>query len=121
MELWNNVLACIEKRISHQNFDIWFKPTSLHEQDLNHNKLFVRVPNKHFKYWLAENYAETIAEALAEMDLGQYQVSFVVEDDPGGGAESDKSLVAALTEPCQDATQCNLNSIYTFRPLCCGL
>ena len=54
MELWNNVLTNIEKRISHQNFDIWFKPTSLHEQDLNHNKLFVRVPNKHFKYWLAE-------------------------------------------------------------------
>lgn len=114
MELWNNVLTNIEKRISHQNFDIWFKPTSLHEQDLNHNKLFVRVPNKHFKYWLAENYAEIIAEALAEMDLGQFQVFFVVEDDPSGAAESDKSLVTALTEPCQDATQCNLNSIYTF-------
>ena len=89
MELWNNVLIYVEKRISHQNFNIWFKPTSLYKQDLSQKKLFVRVPNKHFKYWLVENYAETIADALEEMDLGQFQISFVVEDDPGGGVESD--------------------------------
>ena len=60
MELWDNVLSRIEKRISYQNFDIWFKPTFLQKQDLGQKQLFVRVPNKHFKYWLAENYADVI-------------------------------------------------------------
>jgi len=49
MELWESVLSCIEKRVSHQNFDIWFKPTVLKREDLGKKRLFVQVPNKHFK------------------------------------------------------------------------
>jgi chromosomal replication initiator protein len=103
MELWESVLACIEKRVSHQNFDIWFKPTVLHREDLGQKQLFVQVPNKHFKYWLAENYSEVIQASLSELKLEDFSVSFVADDDSGEGGVSETRLAAALKEPCPDA------------------
>ena len=76
MELWDNVLSCIEKKVSHQNFDIWFKPTSLQDRDLEKKELRIRVPNQHFKYWLSENYSEIIQTSLSELELDQFQLSF---------------------------------------------
>ena len=73
MELWDDVLSSIEQKISSQNFDIWFKPTTLERQDREEKRLLVRVPNTHFKYWLVENYREVIDTSLAELELEQYQ------------------------------------------------
>ena len=117
MELWDNILSCIEKKVSHQNFDIWFKPTSLQEQDLSKKKLFIRVPNKHFKYWLTENYSEVIKDSLSELNLDHFQVSFIVDDD---SREKTQSLAAALREPCREASLCNLNGKYTFNSFVVG-
>ncbi len=114
MELWERVLSCIEKRVSHQNFDIWFKPTVLQREDLGQKKLFVQVPNKHFKYWLAENYSKVIQASLAELNLKDFRVSFVADDDSGEQPLSEARLAAALQEPCPDAAQCRLNDKYTF-------
>jgi len=114
MEVWESVLSCIEKRVSHQNFDIWFKPTILKREDLGKKKLFVQVPNKHFKYWLAENYSEVIQASLVELKLEDFRVSFVADDDSGQQRVSETRLVAALQEPCPDAAQCRLNDKYTF-------
>ncbi len=114
MEVWESVLSCIEKRVSHQNFDIWFKPTILKREDLGNKKLFVQVPNKHFKYWLAENYSEVIQASLVELKLEDFRVSFVADDDSGQPRVSETRLVAALQEPCPDAANCRLNDKYTF-------
>jgi len=114
MELWESVLSCIEKRVSHQNFDIWFKPTVLQREELGKKRLFVQVPNKHFKYWLAENYSEVIQSSLAELKLEDFRVSFVADDDSGEQRVSESRLAAALQEPCPDAAQCRLNDKYTF-------
>jgi len=114
MELWDNVLSSIENKVSDQNFDIWFKPTTLERQDQKEKRLLVRVPNTHFKYWLSENYAEVIDSALAELDLGQYQVSFISDEEAETQSGQNSRLVTGLKEPCPDASQCNLNTNYTF-------
>ncbi|MFB3142875.1 MAG: chromosomal replication initiator protein DnaA, partial [Acidobacteriota bacterium] len=114
MEVWESVLSCIEKRVSHQNFDIWFKPTILKREDLGKKRLFVQVPNKHFKYWLAENYSEVIQASLAELRLEDFRVSFVADDDSGQQGVSETRSAAALQGPCPDAVQCRLNDKYTF-------
>ena len=114
MELWESVLSCVEKRVSHQNFGIWFKPTVLQRQDVGKKRLLVRVPNKHFKYWLAENYSEIIQASLSELKLEDFKVSFVADDESGEQAESVTSLARALNEPCPDAAHCRLNPKYTF-------
>ena len=114
MELWESVLSCVEKRVSHQNFGIWFKPTVLQRQDVGKKRLLVRVPNKHFKYWLAENYSEIIQASLSELKLEDFKVSFVADDESGEQAESVTRLARALNEPCPDAAHCRLNPKYTF-------
>ncbi|MGH9338797.1 MAG: chromosomal replication initiator protein DnaA [Acidobacteriota bacterium] len=122
MELWNNILSCIEKRISHQNFDIWFKPTTLYKQDFEENRLLVRVPNKHFKYWLAENYSEVIDESLRELNLHQFKVSFMVEDHEALSCEpANGSFAANLKQACEDRSCGNLNTKYTFGSFVVGL
>ena len=81
MQLWEDILARIEKKVSYQNFDIWFRPTTLARQDLEQKKLLVRVPNSHFKHWLSENYREVIQASLCELELDQFQVDFVAEEE----------------------------------------
>ena len=90
MDLWNNILSQIKKKVSFQNFDIWFKPTALQRQDQDSKTLFVRVPNTHFKYWLAENYSEVIQASLSELNLNGFRVSFVSEDDSGEQAVNEQ-------------------------------
>ena len=114
MELWDEVLSSIEKKVSYQNFDIWFKPTSLEREDAKEKRLLIRVPNTHFKYWLSENYSEVISTTLEELELDQYQVSFVSEEASQGKPGQEHRFAAGLKEPCADASQCNLNTNYTF-------
>ena len=112
MELWDGVLSRIEKKISRQNFDIWFKPTRLAEQDLDGKKLFIQVPNKHFKRWLAKNYSEVIRSSLSELDLDHFQVVFVVDEQHGNGTT--KRQPSESGQPSQNPAFCNLNGKYTF-------
>jgi len=114
MDLWENVLSRIEKRVSYQNFDIWFKPTSLQKQDPENKRLFVRVPNTHFQYWLNQNFSEAIQASLSEVKLDHFRVSFVAYDDSRERGLSEERLAAALGEPCPDAALCHLNGKYTF-------
>jgi chromosomal replication initiator protein len=114
MDLWTDILSQIKKRVSFQNFDIWFKPTVLQRQDQDKRTLFVRVPNTHFKYWLAENYSEVIQASLSELKLNDFRVSFVSEDDSEEQAVNEHQWVASLKEPCPDAALCRLNGKYTF-------
>jgi len=81
MHLWEEILSKISKRITVQNFDMWFRPTSLCRHDSVQRELVVWVPNKHFKYWLSENYTDTLTEALDELKLRNYSVSFVVAEE----------------------------------------
>lgn len=114
MDLWTDILSQIKKRVSFQNFDIWFKPTVLQRQDQGKKTLFVRVPNTHVKYWLAENYSEIIQASLSELKLNDFRVSFVSEDDSEEQAVNEQQWAASLKEPCPDAALCRLNGKYTF-------
>ena len=83
MQLWEQILARIQEKVSVQNFQIWFKPTSLDHQDVNKKQLFVWVPNKHFKYWLTENYADVLDEVLRELDMDSFEIHFKVAEEDG--------------------------------------
>ncbi len=113
MQLWERTLSGIQKRVSKQNFEIWFKPTQAEREDLEKKQICVKVPNRHFQYWLAENYSEVIEEALSEAGLDHFQVVFSSEKLSGNGFEGEPEPVAdGLT--CEDARLCHLNTKYTF-------
>jgi len=123
MHAWDCVLSSVEKRISPQNFDLWFRPTSLAEHDLALKKLLVRVPNNHFKYWLAQNYSVTIRDSLEEVALDHLQVLFIVgeRDEDSLALGEVASGAPNFTKPSKDAPAYNLNTRYTFGSFVVGL
>ena len=115
MRFWSAVLSAIEARVSKQNFDIWFRPTAVEEENEAEKKLVVRVPNEYFRYWIRENYASVIDEAIRSIGLGKWTWSLIVAKS---GKISNRKISPQATlnlmGPCPQAGQCNLNSKYTF-------
>ncbi len=119
MDLWGAILSCVERQITHQDFVIWFKPTSLHKQDLNAKSLQVRVPNKHFEYWLGEHYGPIIQEALAKLHLDDFKVDFVAAEEVAArqGGQSER-FRKGLTQASGEEVKLNLK--YTFEQFVVG-
>ncbi len=87
MQVWEKVLANVSEKVSGQNFDVWFRPTSLAKNDVEAKCLVVWVPNRHFQYWLAENYRDVLSASLSETGLGDFEVRFIV---PGESSEEQR-------------------------------
>jgi chromosomal replication initiation ATPase DnaA len=85
MQVWERVLAKVSEKVSSQNFDVWFRPTSMARHDAEAKLLLVWVPNRHFQYWLAENYRDILAAALRELELGDHDVRFIVSGESQEG------------------------------------
>ncbi|MFZ0430694.1 MAG: chromosomal replication initiator protein DnaA [Acidobacteriota bacterium] len=115
MQIWEKVLAKVADRISEQNFDVWFRPTSLASHDSREKLLLVWVPNRHFQYWLAENYRDVISAVLREIELGDHEVHFIVT---GEGEEGVKRNNGPATRPEGGALRggynASLNEKYKF-------
>jgi len=84
MNLWDQVLALLQNRISSQVFDIWFRPTSLEKCDSERREILVRVPNQRYQYWLTENYSGLVRDCLEESELRGYEFSFVTPSNGNG-------------------------------------
>lgn len=114
MQLWDSILSSIEKKVSPQNFDLWFQPTTPFQENLEKGELLVRVPNQHFKYWLSENYREVIDASLEELDLSSFKVSFLAADE-AVEEESHMPLVSERKLPGRF-----LNPVSTFESFVVG-
>jgi len=115
MDRWQQVLVQVAEKVPSQNFEIYFRPTSLHRIDEVQGQMWVNVPNRLFKYWLEQNYRETLDEALAEAGLAQLRVCFVAPDEPVQSAADtrpEQSRSAELPSPCSPVGQ--MNPKYTF-------
>ncbi len=121
MQLWEQILARIQEKVSVQNFEIWFKPTSLHRQNVTKKQLLVWVPNKHFKYWLTENYADVLDEVLRELDMDGFEIHFKVAEGDGREEGLDrKSVVRAGSKLGGNGAISRLNAKYRFENFVVG-
>ncbi len=77
MNLWDDVLAQLERKLNRHTFATWFRPTSF--LSLQGSALAVRVPSAEFKDWLTRNYQSIISEALGELGRGEVVVAFETE------------------------------------------
>ena len=111
MQLWDDVLSCLRERVSEQNFELWFRPTALASEDHVSRVLSVQVPNRHFQYWLTQNYSEVIDEAIRGLGYEGYSVRFLPQ---GRRVEKPAGRGVDLNEPCADAQECSLNRKNTF-------
>jgi len=77
MNLWDDVLAQLERKLNRHTFATWFRPTSF--LSLQGTALAVRVPSVEFRDWLTRNYQSIISEALGELGRGEVVVAFETE------------------------------------------
>ncbi len=90
--LWDEILARVENKVSRYIFHTWFKPTRFIEND--GNAITVLVPNDSFKQWLTRHYAAVIRDAAAELGREGTAISLITDDsapaaDRGAPASTD--------------------------------
>ena len=111
---WTMILDNISKKVSRQQFATWFQ----HLQANAHapGDLDIRVPNRFFKEWLAQNYQGTIEQSVQEVTGSQVNISFTVDETLRRKPEAtDEPWDLDLAQP--DARRprgLHLNEHYTF-------
>jgi chromosomal replication initiator protein len=65
MDFWHHVLSAIEKQISRQCFDTWFRPIAYNGRE--NGILRLTVPTESFKKCLLDNYSGRLSDAANEV------------------------------------------------------
>jgi chromosomal replication initiator protein len=79
--LWDDILHAVEKRLNRQSFETWFRPIRFEGCDDSGHVLHLRAPNQVVKDWVSSNYSEVLGESLEELNLAEYHVDWMVEED----------------------------------------
>ena len=79
--LWSDILHAVEKRLNRQSFETWFRPIKFDGCDNSEQVLHLRAPNQVVKDWVSSNYSEVLDESLEELNLAEYHVDWMVEDE----------------------------------------
>ena len=79
--LWTDILQAIEKRLNRQSFETWFRPIRFDGCDDSEQVLHLRAPNQVIKEWVSSNYSEVLDESLEELNLADYHVDWMIEED----------------------------------------
>ncbi len=77
MELWNQVLHLISKKISKPSFDTWLAKTTA---EIDEDVIFVTTSNEFARDWLHERYKPLIFEAVREVAGKTYDIEIVGSD-----------------------------------------
>jgi chromosomal replication initiator protein len=75
--VWESVLAAVEKRVNHESFTTWFRPIAFLESDSS--SVHLKVPDRVFEDWILNNYRDVLEESLAEAGLTNKTINFQVD------------------------------------------
>lgn len=76
---WRAALAEVRTSVTAENYERWFKPTSVIRHDEKRNELFIAVPDAFHQQWLDRRLRGCIERALARV-VPEVRVTFVVVD-----------------------------------------
>ncbi len=113
MDFWHNVLLTVEKRVSRQCFDTWFRPIAYRGRE--NGTLRLAVPTDNFKKCLLENYSELLVQAAGGFSPAPVRLQITV--DAPAAPES-----AACAGPPQTSAEVKTPLIpkYTFESFVVG-
>jgi len=74
--LWVEILSVLKKEITAQSFETWLKP--LNAVELTDDVFTIAVPNKFFKEWLNDHYAQSIRKTAGLINKTNLRVDFIV-------------------------------------------
>lgn len=124
------LLASLERRVSKQTFDTWFRPLTLNSSAAEEVFRFC-APNPIVKEWVVAHYNDMITQSLHELSLGHYKVEWSLADvakkgeqqrrlkDEARSAHSEQNGERGREEADQieiltEAFPSSLNEKYTF-------
>ncbi len=103
-DLWNNVLASIEKKISKPSYDTWLKSTKAHS--LQGDMLIITAPNEFARDWLEQRYSPLISGTLTEITGEELAVKFII---PQNKSEDEQFLPNPAKKEIQEDDQPELS------------
>jgi chromosomal replication initiator protein len=77
MDFWHQTLSIVEKRISRQCFDTWFRPIAY--QGRENGNLRLTVPTDNFRKCLLENYSELLLQAASAISQSPVRLNVSVD------------------------------------------
>lgn len=118
-DLWNNVLAQAEQKISKPSFETWLKSTKL----LSHQNSTVTIaaPNSFARDWLENYYVHLITGILTELTGQDLLIKFVVQQDrDSDDFDLPAPIIQAKNSDNQEISTGMLNPKYTFETFVIG-
>ncbi len=112
-QLWNNVLAKVEQKISKPSFETWLKSTKL----LSHKgtNVTIAAPNSFARDWLENHYVHLITGILTELTGEDLFIKFVVQkDQDSDDFDLPAPKIQAKAADRHDISPGMLNPKYTF-------
>ena len=79
VNVWNNILQSVEKRLNKQIFDSWFRPIQFERCDETQKVLYLRA-GQVTKDWVSTYYSEVLTQTLKELNLSNYRLNWEVEE-----------------------------------------
>jgi chromosomal replication initiator protein len=86
--LWSDILHAVEKRLNRQSFETWFRPIKFDGCDDSEQVLHLRAPNQVVKDWVSSNYSGVLGESLEELNLTDYHVDWMVDEEQGSNNQT---------------------------------
>ncbi len=81
-DLWHQVLRRLEKRIGHQDVEIWLRGAEAQASRWHGRDLVVEVANRYYADWIRDNYLAAV-EAEVEAEVGHpVRVELVHQEEP---------------------------------------
>ncbi len=79
INVWDNVLVSVEKRLNRQIFDSWFRPIQFEGFDAESQILRLRASQIN-KDWIHTYYSEMISQTLREMNISNCRLDWEIEE-----------------------------------------
>jgi len=113
MNLWENILKALEKRVNRHSLDMWFRKIEAVPGD--DQTLTLRVPNNFWRDIISSQYRRSLDESLAEIGLGHLKILFEVTSSESA-PPSDRAADRDNKEFYTAATRLtgSINPRYTF-------
>ncbi|MGZ7444712.1 chromosomal replication initiator protein DnaA [Paenibacillus sp. TH7-28] len=110
-EIWQQILAIINTKLSKPSFDTWFKATKI--VSMTDKAIVISAPTTFAVEWLESRYTKLVATTIFEFTDKQLDVSFVIEESaPAEQTQVYKEPPAPV--PSEESVSNMLNPKYTF-------
>jgi chromosomal replication initiator protein len=118
MSVWDQIKNFLQQKVSHENYDNWFRGTSF--AGLEGDTLYVSVPDRETRTLLETEYAGVVQTAIRELGLPVGRVNYEAQPNRGTMNQAVAAVAASEQEPETSSAASSLNPKFTFESFVVG-